>query len=98
MLSVITQNKLMKIHKLHLPLVIATLVFLGGLLSLTWETYTSYDGGVGSLALIVVYPIAMLSELTRIPPFVIWFLIIGFFAYLDFYFSRKARENINHEL
>ena len=88
----------MRLHKLHLPLVVATLVFLGGLLSLTWGTYTSYDGGVGSLALIVVYPIAMLSELTRIPPFVIWFLVIGFFAYLDFYFSRKARENINNEL
>ena len=47
-----------KLITLRLPAILASLILIAGLISLTWESGTSYDdGGLGTFSFIILMPI-----------------------------------------
>lgn len=96
-LSAVTHTMEIKIRKLHIPSVLAAIIFFSGLVSLTWEKYTSYDdSSIGTSALFVIAPIFLISELIFLPPYIIWILFIGLFIYIDFLICRNPKRKSRH--
>lgn len=80
--------------RFHIPALLAALIIVIGGISLTWEKYTSYDdGGLGSIALLVVIPIAWLSQVLSIHPLLIFVTVLAALIYTDYWLQRRAKRN-----
>ncbi|MCZ4252248.1 hypothetical protein MKZ42_17835 [Pseudoalteromonas shioyasakiensis] len=82
-----------KLITLRLPAILASLILIAGLISLTWESGTSYDdGGLGTFSFIILMPIMILRSLIKLP---VWVLVptisVGLF-YLDYFLNKRLKN------
>lgn len=84
----------MRLSQLHIPSVVASILLVSLLISFTWENGTSYDdGGLGTLAFIVLIPIQLVGDMINLQPQLIGFVSVISLYFLDYFVAKKGSKS-----